>query len=130
MKEIIEVEQLAHLTRMRQLWENPDFQELIVKPLREEMEGLKDLPWALDAEETPGQLRALESCGLKPPATVEDLYRVFLATKSVVHYVQGNLRRWESQSQRSYAVEKRIAEEQAEEAELEKELKRGAKHGW
>lgn len=124
-RDLTKVEWIRRYERVKGLVESPDFQELLVKPVREELAGLKDIPFGLGVKVNADQARALELCGLATPKDARELYEVFLATKAVVYYVEGKLRQLESQSAKFYELQQRLAEERAEEEAEAKEEKEG-----
>lgn len=87
------------------LWESPAFQGW-VKGVRNELEALKDLPWALGKKSVETQHeKVLESCGLAfPSGDSQRLFECFLATKAVVHYVGRKLQELESEATRYYEL--------------------------
>lgn len=99
-----------------ELSEYPQF-VLWAQGIREELQALKEIPWALGSEPMREHIKILESCGLRFPKDSRELYECFLAVKTVVHYTEKRLRELELDAKRFRGLTlklKRIAEEERE----------------
>lgn len=108
-------EQAAQLRPACDLWESPFFQDW-VKGTREELQALKELPWALGHRGLASNHdKILESCGLALPKDRQEFYECFIAMKTVVHFVERKLKVLEHQAARYYELlekEKRRREDE------------------